>query len=283
MLPAPIYSSQGIPQDHSYPFQHTDGGFQTVFIQWPQRGHSNTPEEVDRDEKGEVSEQYEDDEESDDEEVDEDLESDSGILQWARDPRTLRTLEELRGDFKSELKDPSLWTLQRIADITQGERLYAAKEVVRLWLLLVAGLTKTPKGAELQLPQARLPEGLPPHKVLSWEDADELVGEAREACFGRDVEERYKRDARLAILFLFPEAATKGLSEGDKKRIFTIALKVWMLHPSRAEGLLWVMDKEYPDTRTEVGQVREWANSMSEDFMTYTALYPPPIIVTPRH
>ena len=224
-------------------------------------------------------EQDEDDEESDDEEEDEDLESDFEILKWARGPQTLETLEELREDFKSELKDPSGWTLQRIADITQGERLYAAKEVVRLWLLHVAKLTKTPKGKELKLPQARLP----PHKVLSWEEADELVGGAREACFGRDVEERYKRDARLAILFLFPEAATKGLSEGDKKRIFTIALKVWMLHPSRAEGLLWVMDKEYPDTRTEVGQVREWANSMSEDFMTYTALYPPPIIVTPRH
>jgi hypothetical protein len=83
----------------------------------------------------------------------------------------------------------------------------------------------------------------------------------------------------LAIHFLFAEARTKGLSASEKKRIFTIASRVGMVRCLKAEALLWVLEKEYPHTRQEIGRPREWANSLSEDFMTYTVLYPPPIVI----
>jgi hypothetical protein len=234
------------------------------------------------DESGDGPGDSRDDEEPEDDEsdTDEDDGSDAAVLEWGREPGKLRQLEELRGYFESELKDPSAWTLQQIATLTEGDSLFKAREVVRLWLLHVVELTQSSAGGELQLPRMRfpevLPEVLPSHKVLSWEEVDESFDEG---C----IEERYKRDARLTIQFLFPEAETKGLSAGDKRRIYTIASKVWGMHKSKAMGLLWVMDKEYADTRTVVGREREWPNLMSEDFMTYAALYPPPIVVCPRH
>jgi hypothetical protein len=225
-------------------------------------------------------EEPEDDESDEDEDDDDDDESDAAVLEWGREPRRLRQFEELRGYFESELKDPSAWTLGQIANLTEGDSLFKAREVVRLWLLHVAELTQSSVGGELHLPRMRLPEVLPEvlpnRRFLSWEEADESFDEA---C----LEERYKRDARLTIQFLFPEAETKGLSAGDKRRIYIIASKVWGMHKSKAMGLLWVMDKEYSDTRAVVGREREWPNLMSEDFMTYAALYPPPIVVCPRH
>lgn len=211
---------------------------------------------------------YESDGEESEEEIDEDVES------WAADPKRLRELEELRSWFRSELKDPSAWTLQRVKSLIQSNRTFAAREYVRQWLLLVAQSTETPEEAELRLPHMGGPQDLPFHRALTWEEAN-----VREFCFEREVEEKQKRAARLTILFLFPEAQTKGLSAGEKKRLFTIASRVWTVDQLRAEGLLWVLDKEYPHTREEVGRVREWANNMSEDFMAYTALYPPPIVV----
>ena len=211
--------------------------------------------------------------------TDEDLQSDDDDLEWAHCPKVLRGLEELRGCFASELEDPSAWTLQRMNELTQGARLFAAREMVRHWLSIVAQSTKTPLGEKLQLPETRLPRGLPFHKVLTWEEANALVGAAREDCFGHNMGGRYRRDAWLTIRFLFPEAATKGLSERDKKRIYNIALRIWTVDHRRAEALLWALDNEFTDTRAEIGRVREWPNSMSKDFMTYTALYPPPIVM----
>ena len=226
------------------------------------------------DEMYEDDEDFESDEEGEEEELDEDESEDDDIGPWATNPKRLRQLEELRWWFVSELNDPSAWTLQRIKSLIQSNRTFEAREVVKQWLYLVAESTDTPPEGELRLPYMEAPEDMPFHKVLTWEEAG-----ARGYCFEREVEEKYKRDARLTILFLFPEAHTKGLSAVEKKRLFTVASRVWMVHYPRAEGLLWVLGKEYPDTREEVGQVRDWANSMSQDFMTYAALYPPPIFV----
>jgi len=194
---------------------------------------------------------------------------------WAWDP-TLKigSLEDLRGDFGSELVDPSAWILQRIIRLTEAGSEFAAREVLRHWFNIVALLTGTPTGGPLRLPQVIQPGD---HRPATWEEADLLDGEARESLFGREVNDMYKRGARLSILFLFPDARTKGLSAGDKKRIFTVATNVLAFDKPKAEGLLWVMDKEYTHTREEVG--REWANSWSKDFMVYTVLYPPPIVV----
>jgi hypothetical protein len=93
----------------------------------------------------------------------------------------------------------------------------------------------------------------------------------------------WKKRRRLGLSgrtidFLVPEARAWGLSAGDKKRIFTVASAVWMHDRLKAEGLLWVLEKEYPYTRQAPGP--EWANRYSEEFMIYTVLYPPPIVIT---
>ncbi|KAF9652262.1 hypothetical protein BDM02DRAFT_3109236 [Thelephora ganbajun] len=192
--------------------------------------------------------------------------------------RTLKLggLEELRGSFESELRDPSAWTLQRVAVLTDTDGEFAVREIVRLWLSLVVRSTGTLVGEPLRLPHVPRPEELPLHRPMVWDEANQLDSKARELCFGREVNELYEQDARATILFLFPEARTKGLSVLDKRRIFAVASNVWMFDQTRAEGLLWVMDREYPHTRQEDG--REWANSMSKDFMIYTVLFPPPVV-----
>lgn len=206
------------------------------------------------------------------------LGDDDGI-HWAHNPSLkLRALEELRGDFISELQDPSAWLLHRFATLTEASGEFGPQETVRLWYEHVVHLTYDPaEGRLLLLPVIR-PESTPFYTAITWEQADSLVGEARESCFGRNVEEVYKQAARLSIDFLVPDARTKGLSGGDKKRMFTVASSVWAYDPPRAQGLLWVLDKEYPYTRQEAG--REWANDHSEAFMVYTVLYPPPIVAT---
>ena len=236
-------------------------------------------EEMGGDDGDEGSDGDDDDEESDDEEDEEsdDDDEDDDDLQWVDNPKKLQALEELRWSFRTELQDPSAWTLRRVMDLIEARSLFAAVEVVRLWLYYVAQSTCTPQGDQLRLPSVERSQNTPLHRALTWEEADGLVGEDRDRCFGREVEERYKRDARLTILFLFPEANTKGLSTGDKRRIFTIASSIWTIHSLRAEGLLWVLDKEYPNTLKEVGYAREWPNPMSKEFMIYTALFPPPI------
>lgn len=87
----------------------------------------------------------------------------------------------------------------------------------------------------------------------------------------------HKNFARRSIEFLIPDARTRGLSADNRKRLFTAALSVWTIEPSKAKGLLWVMENEYPHTHEKGG--REWANSRSEEFMVYTVLYPPPIVL----
>ena len=87
--------------------------------------------------------------------------------------------------------------------------------------------------------------------------------------------EEDKAAARLSIEFLFPRAMREGLSALDKKRLFTVASKVWTIDPRAAEALLWVLDKVYPETRHEVGRL--WPNDESEEFMMYTVLFPPPM------
>lgn len=207
-----------------------------------------------------------------------DDDDDDGI-HWAHNPSLkLQALEELRGDFISELQDPSAWLLHRFATLTEASGEFGPQETVRLWYEHVVHLTYDPaEGRLLLLPVIR-PESTPFYTAITWEQADSLVGEARESCFGRNVEEVYKQAARLSIDFLVPDARTKGLSGGDKKRMFTVASSVWAYDPPRAQGLLWVLDKEYPYTRQEAG--REWANDHSEAFMVYTVLYPPPIVAT---
>ena len=186
----------------------------------------------------------------------------------------LATLEDLRVGFRSELQDPSAWTLQRIIVLTRASRLFEAKEKVRNWLRSVADATRTPAGRPLRLPP--LPRHSPFYRLLTWQEIGALDDEDRELCFARDVEEDYKRIARLFILFLFPEASTRGLFASDKETIFYVASHVWLLDPRRAGGLLWVLDKEYLETREGVG--RESVNPHSKEFMIYTALYPPPIV-----
>lgn len=204
--------------------------------------------------------------------------SDHHDVGWALDP-TLKigSLEDLRGDFGSELVEPSAWILQRIIRLTEAGSEFAAREVLKHWFNIVAILTGTPAGEPLQLPQVIQPGDLPFHRPITWEEVNLLDGEDRKSRFGREVDDMYKRGARLSIMFLFPDARTKGLSTGDKRRIFIVASNVWMYDQLKAEGLLWVMDREYVYTREEGG--RKWANSWSKDFMVYTVLYPPPIVV----
>ena len=205
--------------------------------------------------------------------------SEFDITELAYDPSLrLTTLEDLREDFKTELLKPSAWTLLRIAVLTRASRQFEAEERVRNWLRSVADATRSPAGRRLRLPPLR--QYLPFHRRLTWAEADALDGEDRELCFGRGVGEDYKRIARLLILFLFPEANSKGLFARDKEKIFNVASHVWLLDPPRAEGLLWALDKEYPKTREGLGH-RGWENPYSKEFMIYTVLFPPPIVPLP--
>jgi len=198
----------------------------------------------------------------------------SAEIEWAyHQSLRLGTLEEIREDFESELLDPSAWTLQRIIVLTQASHMFEVEEKVRNWLRSVADATRTPVGRSLRLPS--LPVS-PFHRPLKREEADELDDEDRESYFGRRVWEDCKRIARLAIRFLFPEAGSRGLFACDKEMIFNVASQVWLLDPPRAEGLLWVLDDEYRETREGLRRIRP--NQHSKKFMIYTVLYPPPIV-----
>ena len=235
----------------------------------------NTPKTLVGDEDDETSTEDEDEEMStDDESDDEGDEVDEEYMRWADDPTNLVDLERLRWCFSKELKDPSAWTLQRIKSLIQSKRIFAARETVKKWLSLVATSTRINAEGELRLPYIGRPDdGMPFHRVLTWEEVED-----REYSPERDIEEKYKREARLTISFLFPEAETEGLSTEDKKRVFTVASRLWVVHHLKAEALLWVLRKEYAHTRKGVvGEVvLDWPNYMAEDFMVYTALYPPP-------
>ena len=199
-------------------------------------------------------------------------------MSWAYDlSEDLVSLEELREDFETELKNPSAWTLQRIAVLAHVSR-FGARETVRLWLNNVDELTYTCGEESLQLPRIAQPEDLPFHKPRTWEEVDALPHEDRESYFGQDVEESFKQVARLAIAFLFPESLNAGLSVGEKGRIFAVASTVWFHDQQKAKGLLWVMANEHPHTRDEEYE-NGWANSMSKKFMIYTVLFPPPIVM----
>ena len=189
----------------------------------------------------------------------------------------LTTLEELRGDFESELRNPSPWVLQRIRVLSQATE-YGARESVKYWFNDVARSTETLAEDPLQLPPIIQYEGSPFQNPITWQEANALNGEDREEFFGWEVEQKYKKAARLSIAFLFPEARSRGLSVGDKGRIFAVVSNVWSHDPQKAKGLLWVMDKEYLVTRE--GVEREWANSKSKEFMIYTVLFPPPVVLT---
>ena len=205
--------------------------------------------------------------------------SDEDDIGWARDPALkLGTLEELRGNFNSELKDPSAWVLQRLAALTNASSDFGPREAVRLWYWDVIYLTGTPTGEPLRLPPVVRPGNTPFHRVLTWEEANQFGGQARESSFWEVVDEGCKRAARLSIDFLITDARTKGLSTGDKKRLYIVASSVWRYDRFRAEGLLWVVKNEYRYTRP--GHEREWANEYSEEFMVHTVLYPPPIVLT---
>ena len=209
--------------------------------------------------------------------------SDLDAMEWANDESLdLTSLEELRGDFETELKDPSAWTLQRIMVLSEAGSESAARKTIKLWLDKVFRLTKTPPGVQLQLAPLIPPRPLPFYRVLTWDEADELVGEERERIFGRNVAESQKVLARVSIAFLFPEARSEGLSVNDKRKIFTVASYVSMHFMPKALGLMWVLDKEYPDTREDTqcggaGSEPDWANDMSKEFMIYTVLLNPPI------
>jgi hypothetical protein len=211
--------------------------------------------------------------------------SDLDAMDWANDESLdLTSLEELRGDFETELKDPSAWTLQRVMVLSEAGSESAARRIIKLWLDKVSWLTKTPPGDQLQLAPLRPPRPRPFYRVLTWDEADELVGEERERVFGRNVAESQKDLARASIEFLFPEARSEGLSVNDKRKIFTVASYVSMHFKPKALGLMWVLDKEYPNIREDTqyvvaGSEPDWANEMSKEFMIYTVLSNPPIMI----
>jgi hypothetical protein len=203
----------------------------------------------------------------------------SPSFSWVFGPSSrLGMLEELRGSFTSELEDPSAWLLQRFAVLLDPYHEIGPRQAVESWYNYVANVTGTLAGKPLRLPSSTRFPNSPFHRQMGWEEASQLRGSARRLCFGRYVREEYKDAARLSIEFLIPRAARDGLSALDKKRLFTVASKVWTINPCAAEGLLWVLDKEYPETRHEVG--RMWPNSQSEEFMMYTVLFPPPMGVS---
>lgn len=200
-------------------------------------------------------------------------------IEWAYDSTLeLETLEDLRGSFGVELVDPSAWTLQRFIVLTGANDEVETRQRVGHWYASVAEQTGTPLGEPLRLPPVTRLGNFPFHRLITWKEANLFVGEARESCFGKEVDEEHKLAARLSIEFLVPGVRNNGLSAGDKQRIFAVASTVWTISRSAAEGLLWVMDNEYADTREEVE--REWVNPKSEEFMVYTVLFPPPLVPT---
>jgi len=204
------------------------------------------------------------------------ISEDDDDMSWVNDPTlNLGELEQLRGSFLSELEVPSAWLIQRVARMTDASGKFGALEVVRNWHGIVAEYTVTPAGEPLRLPRVARSANSPFYRT--WEEVNMLGGAARESCFGRGVGEVYKQVARVSIDFLIPGARIDGLSAGDRKRIYTVALNVSAVDQQRAQGLLWVMDREYNHARRNGG--REWANSHAEEFMVYTVLYPPPIHV----
>lgn len=187
---------------------------------------------------------------------------------------TGRWEEELRGCFRSELEF-SARVLQRFAALTNAIATSDLERSSGFGTNEVACLTNTLAGEPLRLPTLTPLENSSFLRVASWEETILLVGQDRELCFGREVDEKYKQAARPSIEFLVSEAKALGLSA---KRIFTVVSTVWSYNELRAQGLLWVLEKEYPDIRW--GPRREWANRRSEEFMIYTVLYLPPIVIT---
>ena len=137
--------------------------------------------------------------------------SDYGDVEWANDPTLkLETLESLRGCFGSELLDPSAWTLQRITVLTGAGDQLAPREVVRNWYECIARLTDTPAGEPLRLPRVTRPGDTPFQRT--WEEAERLVGQARDLCFNGDVLDCYKNSAaRTSIEFLIPDVLANPL------------------------------------------------------------------------
>jgi len=302
-------------QDPDYPVQPFFGGFPYIERQLYDPPHIPAYLDIDAagemDADGDVDEEAEDQEDEDEDDMDgseeeeeeEDAQSEGDLsgtdshstsattavtiasmtsdthdyfdTEWAHDrDLNMVTLEELRGDFLSELAEPSGWTIQRFITLTEAGSRFAAQEMVRLWSISVARWTQTPAGAPLCLPELVRPGPLPFHRPVAWEEVQyrgPLPDEWK-------VQEPEKYFGRLVIRFLFPEASTKGLSAVDKERLFVAASSVWTRDPSRAEGLLWVMQHEYPYTREGTG--RGYPNHKSNDFMTYTVMFPPPIALT---
>ena len=240
--------------------------------------HPPANDEVTDEEEDDTSDEEEDERELDFPRMGTPPFNDEG-MRWAFSP-TLRlgTLEELRGSFTSELEDPSGWLLQRFAVLLDPYCETGPRQAVQSWYNYVANLTGTLVGWPLRLPAPARFQNSPFHRQMDWEEASQLRGSARRLCFRRNVREEYKEAARLSIEFLVPRATREGLSALDKKRLFAVASKVWTINPCAAEGLLWVLDKDYPETRHEVG--RMWPNGLSEEFMMYTVLFPPPMEVS---
>ena len=201
-------------------------------------------------------------------------------MEWAYDQDLDdRVLEELREGFEAELEDPSAWTLQRIMVLADASQ-FAARETVKMWLGDVAKSTDSAAGEPLRLPKMERPRESPFLRLRTWKEADALVGEEREICFGRDVEDADKRIARSTILFLFPQVKSTGLTPNDKENIFAVASLVWSFDTVKAKALLWVLENEYSGTDEKGATDRDWANFKTEEFMFYTALFPPPIVLT---
>lgn len=200
---------------------------------------------------------------------------------WIYDPAlNLEALEELRGPFRSELVAPGAWTLRRFAVPTHAHCEDESRTTVRLWYEAVAESTHTPAGQPLRLPQVGWPTTSLFTRLITWEEMNKTKDAVRDLWFGREVGGEPKQVARMAINFLVPGARVRGLSEDERKRFYNLALRIWTIDPPRAEGLLWVMDKEFH--RLPGRGEREWVNQYSEDFMLYTILYPPPIFTGPQ-
>ena len=199
--------------------------------------------------------------------------------EWAYDQDLdIRVLEELRGGFEAELEDPSAWTLQRIMVLADASQ-FAARETVEMWSAAVAKSTDSAAGEPLRLPKMERPRESPFLRLRTWREADALVGEDREICFGWDVEDADKCMARSTILFLFPQVKSAGLTPGDKENIFVVASLVWSFDAVKAKALLWVLDNEHSVTDEE-GDEHYDGCFTSEEFMFYTVLFPPPVVVS---
>lgn len=205
--------------------------------------------------------------------------SDDGGIDWAYSRSLqLRALEELRWSFRSELEEPSAWTLQRIAVLTNARNVFGPRARVRIWYDMVASATGTPAGAPLRLPEVALPKMFAIYKPMTWEEASRLSGEDWELCFGRAVDEASKRQAKMSIDFLIPGARSMGLSPDERKMLFTAASMILSVNGLKAQGLLWVMAEKYRHNLLRTAPRR--MNSYSEEFMAYAMLFPPPITLT---